>query len=222
MTDDPTPPSAPAAAPAPPAVAVGALAKLGDRRMADLADHTPLTDAGRPLLDPDASARDMIARLADAALWIDANAVLAQALPKREAVWWAVFVARETLPDGADRKQAMTLEAAEAWVRKPSEEARQLALARGLAIQDTNTPAAWSAIAAGWSNGSMAPKSEVSIPAQPWMTGTAVFSAVVRACTADPPNAMARLRAVLVCGLDIADGGKGRPLLADTGAEAAS
>ena len=220
MTDNPAPPPAPAPAP-PPAVVVGALAKLGDRRMADLAEHTPLTDAGRPLLDPDASPRDMIARLADAALWIDANAVLAQALPKREAVWWAVFVARETLPDDADRKQAMTLEAAEAWVRKPNEETRQLALARGLAIQDTNAPAAWSAIAAGWSNGSMAPKSEVEIPAQPWMTATAVFSAVIRACAADPPNAMARLRAALVCGLDIADGGKGRPLLPDTGPETA-
>ena len=224
---EPAPPTAPDGRPptgpaALPPVDVGPLAKLADRQMAELADHTPLTDDGKPLLDPAQSARDLIARLVEEKLWIDAVSVLAHAMPKREAVWWGALIARQALPEPPDRKELMTLEAAEAWVRKPSEEARQVALARGGAIRDTNAPSAWAAVAAGWATGSMVPKSEIDVPAQPWMTGTAVFSAVMRGAMAEPERALVRLRAALVCGLDIADGGNGQSTpLSDTGPGAA-
>lgn len=198
-----------------PVVEVGPLAKLGGRKMSDIEDHTPLSEPAQPLLKQDLTARDMIVELVKAKLWVDACATLAHAIPKREGVWWAAVVARRFLPAEPDRKVALTLEAAEAWVRKPSEENRQVALARGGAIRTTGAPAAWAAVAAGWSTGSMAPKAEVDIPAEPWMTGTAVFAAIMHAAGAVPEAFFPRLHAALVCGLDIADGGNGRPQARD-------
>ncbi|MCA8909292.1 MAG: hypothetical protein KDA64_15590 [Rhodospirillaceae bacterium] len=194
-----------------PAIDVGPLAKLGGRKMADIEDNTPLSEKAQPLLKRDLSARDMIEELVKAKLWVDACATLAHAIPKREGVWWAAVVARRFLPAEPDRKVVLTLEAAEAWVRKPTEENRQLALARGSAIRTTGAPSAWAAVAAGWSTGSMAPKAEVDIPAEPWMTGTAVFAAVMHAAGSVPEAFYPGLHAALVCGLDIADGGNGRP-----------
>ena len=105
----------------------------------------------------------------------------------------------------------MTLDAAEAWVRKPSDENRRLAKARADAIIDTQAPAAWAATAAGWSSGSIGPKDVPDIPPEPFMTGVATFTAVLLAAGVDPENAEARFTGYLERGIDIAKGGTGRP-----------
>jgi len=172
------------------------------------------------LLDLPPEARQAIARcsaavealdeLARAGFLIEATRLLAHALPKREAVWWACMCARHVpLPDlpEADGK---ALEAAEAWVRKQTDELRRqamdLAQSSGFA-----TPECWAAVAAFWSGDSMAPLGQPAVPPAPHLAGRAVSGAVALASVrTKPERATARLQQFLASGREIAAGGPGR------------
>jgi hypothetical protein len=87
----------------------------------------------------------------------DALRLAAHALPKREAVWWACMCA-DAVPDpvlapvdGAARV------AAEAWVRKPGDDALRRAAWDAAQKTAYRSPEAWAAVGAFWSGGSMAP-----------------------------------------------------------------
>ncbi len=82
---------------------------------------------------------------------------LAFALPPREAVWWACVCARDQLHDPVPQPLLAAVSAAEAWVRKPTDEHRRSAMSCAQAT-DLKTPAAWAAVAAFWSGGSLAPE----------------------------------------------------------------
>src|ERR1700733_6954518 len=88
------------------------------------------------------------------------------ALPPREAVWWACQCSREELPDPTPQPLQDAIEAAETWVRKPTDEHRRAAMSRAQAT-DLQSPAAWAAVAAFWSGGGLEPEDlpEVSRPA---------------------------------------------------------
>lgn len=150
-----------------------------------------------------------LAALAEAGLVNDAARLVAHALPKREAVWWACMCARatETAPPPAD-VEALT--AAEAWVRKPEEPNRRQAMAKAEAA-GFRTPESWAAIGAFWSGGSMAPEGQPVVPPGDHLTGLAVAGAVALAAVRKhPERAEATLRAFLASALDIAGGGAGR------------
>lgn len=147
--------------------------------------------------------------LIQAALVTDAARLVAHALPKREAVWWACMCARatEAAPPPAD---AEALTAAEAWVRKPEEPNRRQAMAKAEAA-GFRTPEAWAAIGAFWSGGSMAPEGQPVVPPGDHLTGLAVAGAVsLAAVRKQPEKADATLRTFLASALDIAGGGAGR------------
>src|SRR6516164_5305033 len=55
--------------------------------------------------------------LIDRRLFKDATSFLAHALPKREAVWWAVLCVREVVGPAPPDLVAAALRAAEAWVQ---------------------------------------------------------------------------------------------------------
>ena len=95
-------------------------------------------------------------------------------------------------------------------MRKPTEENRRLALARGSAMAAGDSPAAFAAQGAGWSSGSMGPKDGPAVDSQEWMTGLAVFMAVLIAATVEPEQVQTNLTDALQRGLDIAGGGTGR------------
>jgi hypothetical protein len=147
--------------------------------------------------------------LIQASLVTDAARLVAHALPKREAVWWACMCARatEAAPAPAD---AEALTAAETWVRKPEEPNRRQAMAKAEAA-GFRTPEAWAAIGAFWSGGSMAPEGQPVVPPGDHLTGLAVAGAVsLAAVRKQPEKADATLRAFLASALDIAGGGAGR------------
>ena len=189
---------------------IGALSKVSAKTAEEVCKIYKPSDDAADVLQPEHSPAAFVAALVDRDLVPDAMRFLAHALPKREAVWWACLSAREALDDDADRKIVLTLESAENWVRKPTDENRRLALARGNAIAAGDSPAAFAAQGAGWSSGSMGPKDGPEVDTQEWMTGLAVFMAVLIAATSNPDQVQASLAEALQRGLDIAGGGTGR------------
>lgn len=118
----------------------------------------------------------------------DAVTFCAFALGRREAVWWACQCVREMMGDGSDDQ---CLQAAENWVREPEEDLRKTALELGMGA-DRAAPQCWLALAAGWSGGTIAPASPVSVPPAPHLTATAVRAAVLIALARVPVTERAR------------------------------
>jgi hypothetical protein len=139
----------------------------------------------------------------------DSLSFCAYLLPRREAVWWACQCVRACLADAGG--EAEPLAAAERWVREPEEEMRRAALAAGLAA-NAQRPAAWTALAAGWSGGSIGPDTIEPIPPARHLTAKAVRSAVLLALAgigaADRGKA---LDAFITACLRFAEGGDAKP-----------
>lgn len=140
----------------------------------------------------------------------DAAKLVAHALPRREAVWWACMCARGVPDPALPPEDAAAIAAAEAWVRRPDEPARRAAAA---AAERTKfaTPEAWAAMGAFWSGGSMSPEGQPVVPPAEHLTGTAVAGAVMLAAVRHAPEKQKeRLERFLASARDIAAGGAGR------------
>lgn len=149
-------------------------------------------------------------RLESGGFLAEAARLIAHALPKREAVWWACMCAAHTaqpdLPDAA--RQAR--ETAEQWVRQQTDTLRRAAMAFA-ETSGFSTPEAWAGVAAFWSGDSMAPEGQPAVPPAPHLTGTAVAGAVaLAAARGDARRNTDRLKRFLESGRNIAAGGPGR------------
>ncbi len=124
----------------------------------------------------------------------DAIGFCAYMLPRREAVWWACQCIRA---GGAELAKSDTelLEIAEAWVSEPEEEKRLAAHAAGMAAVNKG-PAAWAALAAAWSGGSMTLEPQQPVPPPSYLTAQAVRAAVLTTlASAEPAKRRDQLRA---------------------------
>lgn len=116
----------------------------------------------------------------------DCLTFLAYALPKRLSVWWAVNCLRSE--DGLlAAEDASIIEAVEGWIAEPSDVSRrkamELAEAGGM-----DTAAAWAAVSAFWSHGSMGPKEQPPVPAGDELAGKALSGAVILASVSQSPQ----------------------------------
>ena len=152
-----------------------------------------------------------VAALVGANLMHDAIRFLSQALPRREGVWWACLAARAGALAVPPRPvDEAALAAAEAWVFKPTDENRRAAMEHAQAAEFA-TPAAWAAVGAFWSAGSMAPAGQPVVPAAPELAGRAITGAVMLAVgQGDPAGGQQRFLQVIAAGLDIGAGGNGK------------
>jgi len=140
----------------------------------------------------------------------DAVRFLARALPKREATWWACLCARSVIKDNEVPVVSKALAAAEAWVYKPSETSRREANAAAHAAAFDN-PAAWAAMAAFWSEGSLAPENAPPVPPAENLTSKAVAGAVMLAAVLQQPEISQEKYAFFIQqAVDIANGGNGK------------
>ena len=170
-------------------------------------------------LDAEAQARigdcrnpvEALDRLERAGLLIEATRLVAHALPAREAVWWACACSRHSAASGANPATETAIrDAAEAWVRKPSDELRRAAMKKAEEA-GFGSPEAWAAVAAFWSGDSMAPPEAPKVPPQPHFTGLAVAGSVaLAAARGRATRREARLKQFLGAAKDIAAGGAGR------------
>ncbi|WP_109317354.1 DUF6931 family protein [Pseudovibrio ascidiaceicola] len=148
----------------------------------DLLKSRPLElgDEALPLVEDQKPSIEVVDTLAEAELTSDAIKVLAHALSKPRAVWWASQVSRATFPEGSQpsNEDEIALKAAEDWVRKPDEDLRRAAMK----IADDGgyrSAASLAAAAAGWSGGSMGSPEFDPAPPPENLTSIAVGSSIV-------------------------------------------
>jgi hypothetical protein len=160
--------------------------------------------------DEGVSPAEFLNRLLAAKNLSEAVQFFAFALPPREAVWWACQCSREELREPMPKPLQDAVEAAETWVRKPTEQHRRAAMSCAQAT-DFRSPAAWAAAAAFWSGGSLAPENSPEVPAPAHLRGCAVAGAVMLAAVkSEPAMADQRRERYLASAIDIANGGNGR------------
>ncbi|MFL5342360.1 MAG: DUF6931 family protein [Gemmataceae bacterium] len=177
--------------PAATAAEAGKLAKLGD--------------AAKALLTPALTPRQFLDALAKQGLLPDALRFLAQALPKREAVWWAGQCVRAAKAADAP-PEAAALAAAEKWAATAAEPDRRAAHAAAEAAT-LDTPAGIVALSAFLSSGSLGPPNVAAIPPGEELTGQAVAGALqVAAVRQAPEKAAEKFQVFLNLGLAVADG----------------
>jgi len=211
--DTAAPAKAPAAAPATPPAAPAPSAPpvpVSEQRAAEVCKRIALSPAAKKLLQDHLTLLPFLQVLVSQELYADALRLLAHALPKREAVWWACRCARlenaEPLP-----AEAAALAAAEAWVKDPSEANRRAAQAAAETAEFT-TPAGCAAIAAFWSGGSLAPPDAPVVVPGETLTAQGVANAVL--LTAEvrrPESARQRYSQFITEGIGVATGSKKWP-----------
>ena len=188
------------------------LKKIRYERARDTVGGMELEAEATALLADDPSTVAFLRRCVADDLWVDSVRVMAQALPRREAAWWACLNARASLDNDAPEQSTLVLEAAEAWVFKPSDElgrkALELAEAAGF-----DSPESYAALAAFWACDNMAPpEADVIIEPDMSLSGVAAAAAIILAVSKlkSPQEATAWYERAMTQALDIARGGSGR------------
>ena len=169
-----------------------------------------LSPEAQPHLNPQIAPLAFLDALIAHSLYADGIQFLARALSKREAVWWSATCARELSADMKQPEFLAAVEAAESWVYRPTEQNRRTAEKAANAIKASN-PARWTSMAAFWSGGSLAPPDAPEVKPAEDFTAKAVAGAVMMAAGLDPAQSDARNQRFMASGLDIANGGTGRP-----------
>lgn len=149
--------------------------------------------------------RAFVATLVEHALFADAVAFLAHALPRREAVWWAWVCARKASGPKPPPKIQAALDATERWIVQPTEENRRQAMHFGEAA-DFGTPAGAAALGAFFTSGSLAPPEAPPVPPTEFMTAKAVAGSVMLAAVgSEPEKAPDKFQEYVRLALEVAD-----------------
>jgi hypothetical protein len=193
-------------------MSIGELRRLEYRDAAEVCGRQACSDQARALLAEGATSAEHLERLLGAGLMADAAAFLAQALRKREAVWWACLCVREVL-GGKPLAPAVAeaLAVAERWAASPGDGNRRRGLpaAEGAGLDH---PAGCVALATHFSGGSLAPPGLPEVKPADHLTGTLVAAALTLASLHGGPEAApGRYRRFLELGLDVARGDRRWP-----------
>jgi uncharacterized protein DUF6931 len=195
------------------------LKKFNATDLAALLPRIALPPAAITAIDGCGTVPSALAALENGGFHLEAARLVAHALPKREAVWWACMCAVHTAPVTLAEVDRKAREAAEIWVRQQTEPARRAAMAFAQATS-FGTPEVWAAVAAFWSGDSMAPEGQPAVPPAPHLTGTAVAGAIaLSAVRGDVSRRSIRLQRFLESGRNIAAGGPGRLAAEDLAGE---
>lgn len=191
-----------------PFTVAGPFTMISGRMVAEICGDFDLQEEAKPHLSGEPMPHEFLDRLVRAKLYADATRFLAYGLPKREAVWWACLCVRSVPVCYGDEVADEALQAAEAWVKDPAEANREAALAAGNKhkFEMPGAPAAWAAMAAGWSGGT-AKTDKKNAPEPPeHLTAHAASGAILLAATVEPDQAKEMYRKFLETGVQIAQG----------------
>ena len=181
---------------------------MADRTVAEICRDFDLQEEAKTHLSGEPTPEVFVDRLVQAKLYADEIRFLAYALPEREAVRWTCLCVRSVPACFDDEIGASALKAAEAWVKDAVETNREAALAAAKKhkFETPTAPAAWAAMAAGWSGGTPAAADE-DVPAAPQqLTAHAASGAIMLAATTEPDQAAEAYRRFLETGVQIAQG----------------
>ena len=187
-----------------------AVITLAETDLSRIIPHLALTEPAVAAIGSIASVPRAFVALESAGFLLEAAKVLAHALPKRQAVWWACMCALHTAPPDLADIHRKARDAAEAWVRQQTDAARRAAMK--LAEQTAfDTPEVWAAVAAFWSGDSLSPENDPILPPPPHLAGLAVAGAIgLSAVRTRLDRQQSRLQRFLESGRNIAVGGAGR------------
>ena len=162
-----------------------------------------------PLLKPGETLSEFIQGLLQVHALKDVLGVISQALPPREAVFWACLCVRDTLDEKKNPDDEHAMRAAEQWLVKPNEDDRYLNLQMAEKLEYA-TAAAWVANAVFWSGGSITPKGQAKVEAPEGIFGKAISGALMLASVDEDPKKSQNLQQRFIKrGVNIAQGGKG-------------
>jgi len=180
--------------------------KVVAQKACDVVNADKLSAGSLPMLNTEDSPREFILKLAGSEKWPDAITVMANCLPRREAVWWACVCSRK-IHDGGDEK---ALEAAEQWVFKPTDEGRAVAF-REVQNSTASSAAALAALAAASSESrlSLDEHTEIRLNASSFPDLVVAAILVAEGIVANDESA-SPFSLFLDMGEDIAKGGNGR------------
>jgi hypothetical protein len=179
---------------------------------AELAAHADLSPEADALLKSARGPEDILEGLHRSGSNRDFLAALAMMLPKRQAVWWACLSAR-LLGPAKGSPEAAAIQAAEAWVQAQSDETRESAALAAEAL-DHDGAAAWAALGAYWSGGSIGAVGAPPVPPEPHLTGVAVRAALFMTAAARP----SAWEEMVEIGVEILAGESGREAFARSAA----
>ena len=182
---------------------------IAGRTAADICGDFELKEETNAYLSGEPTPEQFVQRLFRAKLYSDSTQFLAYGLPKRHAVWWACLCVRSVPACCADEISAGAMQATETWVKDPTEANREAAMAAGIKhkFEMPGAPAAWTAMAAGWSAGATATDDENGPGPQEYLTSHATSGAIILAASVDPDRAGKVSRKFLETGVQIAQGG---------------
>lgn len=182
------------------------LMHVGAERATEVCVRFPLSAEATPLLRAEMSPRQFLARLIEEGHFVDATRFLANALPKREAVWWACLCARKVAGSDPPPKYIEAIEGAELWAADPTEEHRRAGMPLAEAV-GIGTAAGCAAAAAFWSGGSLAPPELPVVPPADHLTAHGVAGSVMLAAvSSEPERAGEKYQSFFELGLGVAEG----------------
>lgn len=154
----------------------------------------------------------VLAELDQAGAWIDMLRLLSVALPPRERVWWACLAGRDLVGvagSAGGGRLPLPLAAAEAWVFKPTDAARDAARAAAEAAEpDDDTTLCATAVI--FFDGTLGSGALARQPAPPGVAQAAAFGMNLIALGLESQDFAAAANRLVDRGLDIARGGNGR------------
>jgi hypothetical protein len=171
------------------------LPKITAPTAAQIAQEANPSPAAKALLTPQQTPPQYLSALQEKHMGDDMVKTMAHGMPDREGVHWAAQSAQQVsgkLPP-ADAK---AMEAAQSWVKNPTE-ANQTAAAAAAAKTDYRGPGAWAAQGAAWAQPSGAGGAQAGAAAVPRLTPHAVSGAVLSAAAikANPALALPAVQA---------------------------
>ncbi len=143
---------------------------------------------------------------------VDQLKLMAVLLPPRERVWWACLAARDITGPG-DERATPALRAAEAWVKRPTEENRDAARAT-LDHARVGDDTVLCAEAVLYADGTLGPGDLAEHPAPAGACELLSFLMNIKALSAQDSGALAFGRLLVDRAVDIARGGDGRSVRA--------
>jgi hypothetical protein len=162
-----------------------------------------LSEESEQLLLPEHTPEAFVDTLIEHEQFADAISVLAFYLPKHQAVVWAHRCVQELLGSEFSPDEQAVMKVSQEWIDDPSEDNRRAAKAAAEENGFQSVPC-WVALAAFWSNGSLAPPDLPEVPPDARLTSQGVSAALVMTAThGDATKSSEKYQQILKTGQEI-------------------
>ena len=201
-------------------MSVGMPVRLTAESAAELCRKVELSDGARLLARDGQTPRELLDLLIDGRQHLDAIRLLAYAMPRREAVWWAISCAKIAHAIVSNENVKAAIEATELWIFDPTDPNRRATMTAAERA-GLGTPAGCSCASVFFSGGSLAPPNVPEVPPGDFVTAQLAAAAVQMAAVfTEPEKVSEKHRHFLGLGRKIIDGQLSPPPL--SGSEAAA